>query len=633
MKKFILLLAIFLISTPAWATNKFARTAGGNWNTDATWSTTSGGTADTVKPTSSDDVFLDANSGQVTIDAASVAKSLTCTGYTNTLTHNAGFTLTVSGSVTLVSGMTYTLLDPATSALAINATGTLTTGTKTVGNLTMSVGTITLGDDLTSSGIVFTLSSGTFTHNNKGFTLNGAGAAVLTGTLTFYNLTRTGTTAIGDILSLANDITVTHTLTLNGNSASKRLKIASNTAGTARTITNSGATMTWSNVSFIDITLGTAYDCSAITGGCGNIGGNTNFTFTTPVTRYWVGGTGNYSDSTNHWSASSGGSPSVLIYPLVQDTAKWDSSSGGGTVTFDEAYVGNIDFSSAPSMTITAQSSGNYAFYGSVTLASNVTVTANSNNSAAFLCRGSCNLTFANKSFATNGATANSFSMVTGTVTLQDNYGKGGGTGTDSLNSGTLDANGHNFTSNKFNTASGSTLIMGSGTWTMTSTATCWSNLSTTTAGASTLVISNTSSTAKTFAGGGNTYNIVTFSGDNITITGANTFTTLNVNNAGLTNGLIFPISTTQTITNLNTNGSSGNLAIIKSSSSGTAFTLSKSSGYVNVDFMSIKDSAATGGALFFAGDNSTSVSGNTGWNFFTPGVRLSNIIFRNFIH
>ena len=160
--------------------NKYARAVGGNWNTDATWSTTSGGGADTTKPTASDDVFIQATSGNVTIDAASAAKSVDCTGYTGTLTHNA-FTLTVSGSVTLVSGMTYTLANSATSAIIMNATGTITTGGKTLGNFTCSSGTITLGDNLTCGGTGFNTSGSTFAHNNKTVVLNRAGTETITG--------------------------------------------------------------------------------------------------------------------------------------------------------------------------------------------------------------------------------------------------------------------------------------------------------------------------------------------------------------------------------------------------------------------------------------------------------------------
>lgn len=61
--------------------------------------------------------------------------------------------------------------------------------------------------------------------------------------------------------------------------------------------------------------------------------------------------------------------------------------------------------------------------------------------------------------------------------------------------------------------------------------------------------------------------------------------------------------------------GTSGNLMTLQSSSAGSAFTLSDSSGTNTCDYCSIKDSTATGGATWNA-TNSTNVSGNTGWNF-----------------
>lgn len=130
---------------------RYAVAAGGNWNTDATWSTTSGGTADTVKPTASDDVFLDASSGNVTINATSpVCRSLNCTGYTGTLTHSSGVILSIgdatagAGDIALkfVSGMTYTIINNASSELNFVSTAATTQEVdfagKTTGNVTFN---------------------------------------------------------------------------------------------------------------------------------------------------------------------------------------------------------------------------------------------------------------------------------------------------------------------------------------------------------------------------------------------------------------------------------------------------------------------------------------------------------------
>lgn len=122
------------------------------------------------------------------------------------------------------------------------------------------------------------------------------------------------------------------------------------------------------------------------------------------------------------------------------------------------------------------------------------------------------------------------------------------------------------------------------------------------------------------FQGGGLTYNIATFSGNGATISGNNTFNTLNVNTAGLATGLIFTINSVQTVTNFTTNGYASNLAKILSSSAGSHFHLSKAGGgQVSEDYMSIKDSTVDQANTWYAGANSTDVSGNSGWVFSPP--------------
>lgn len=117
-----------------------AASGGGNWNATGTW-------VEAAVPTAADDVVFDASSGAVTINVASVCRSINCTGYTGTLTHAAAVTLTIgdatagAGNVALlfVAGMTYTLGDAATSAItfASSATGqqTVDFGGKTTGNI------------------------------------------------------------------------------------------------------------------------------------------------------------------------------------------------------------------------------------------------------------------------------------------------------------------------------------------------------------------------------------------------------------------------------------------------------------------------------------------------------------------
>lgn len=128
-----------------------------------------------------------------------------------------------------------------------------------------------------------------------------------------------------------------------------------------------------------------------------------------------------------------------------------------------------------------------------------------------------------------------------------------------------------------------------------------------------------TGGTAKTFEGGGATYNC-TLSNDGagaLIVTGSNTFTT--IANGVQPTTFTFTAGTTQTATDFNVNGTLGNPVTINSSSTSPA-TLSKSSGSVSVDYVQIQNSTATGGASWRAGPNSVNLGGNTGWQFGSGG-------------
>lgn len=64
--------------------------------------------------------------------------------------------------------------------------------------------------------------------------------------------------------------------------------------------------------------------------------------------RYWVGGTGNWSDATNHWSDSSGGAPGAGFLPTSGDDVYFDNLSAASdfTLTLDSDGI-CADFSTA----------------------------------------------------------------------------------------------------------------------------------------------------------------------------------------------------------------------------------------------------------------------------------------------
>jgi hypothetical protein len=130
--------------------------------------------------------------------------------------------------------------------------------------------------------------------------------------------------------------------------------------------------------------------------------------------------------------------------------------------------------------------------------------------------------------------------------------------------------------------------------------------------------ISMTSASAKTFAGGGATYPILSQGGAGaLTITGSNSFDDIQTTTRPST--ITFPAATTTTVSEFTLTGTAGNLVTINSVTPGTQFTLYRLTGTTNASYLSIQDSNATGGAVWNAGEGSVNVSNNSGWIFTTP--------------
>ena len=282
----------------------------------------------------------------------------------------------------------------------------------------------------------------------------------------------------------------------------------------------------------------------------------------------------------------------------------------------------NVDFSGFGGTW--AAHSGTCTIYGNLTFSSAAGFSASSGNALTF------GATSGAQIITSNGKTHDypiTLNGVGGTVQLADALLMGT-TRLFTHTNGTLDLNGKTLTvGTAYTTATGTkVLTFNSGTLVCpAATTTAFNNAVptgfSTLAGTGTGKISMTAATAKTFVGGGSTYNC-TLSNDGagaLTISGSNTFTT--IANGVQPTAFVFPISVTQTVTNWTVSGTAGNLVTITSGTAGTAATLSKSSGTVSSNYLSLKDSAATGGAAWYAGTTSTNVSGNSGWIFTAPPV------------
>ncbi|OGJ01295.1 hypothetical protein A3G98_01570 [Candidatus Nomurabacteria bacterium RIFCSPLOWO2_12_FULL_37_8] len=275
----------------------------------------------------------------------------------------------------------------------------------------------------------------------------------------------------------------------------------------------------------------------------------------------------------------------------------------------------NIDFSAVgtdnPTWTVPNEGYNNI-IYGSLTLDSGMTVAGS--NGRVFQGRGAFTLTNAGVTYAR----AITVQMVGGTLTLLDAYDSAS---TIIFSNGTFDANDFNVTGSGISISGSATKVvtMGSGTWTATSVSTAWGwSTSGTTLNeeTSTIVISNTTATAKTFAGAGETYNNLTITGDNVTITGNNTFNVMALNNPDLTTGVIIGTGSTQTITNLTTTAAATDVVVLSGVAGGGTETLTSSTSQICVDYLTITNLTAAGTAAWYAGANSTDGTGNGGWLF-----------------
>lgn len=78
----------------------------------------------------------------------------------------------------------------------------------------------------------------------------------------------------------------------------------------------------------------------------------------------------------------------------------------------------------------------------------------------------------------------------------------------------------------------------------------------------------------------------------------------------------MFGGGTTHTVSSWTVNGTAGNLIIFDVTSGVSPFMLSSTTTLLSSTYLSLKNSTATGGALWYAGSGSTNVSNNTGWVF-----------------
>ena len=590
-------------------------------------------------------------------------------GNTRTLTYGTtGGSITNAPNLTFTTGASVATLTTASWFKNLNfGTTAFNPGTTTlniVGNLTLSSGgvyTTTTINPLASGTYRFNGTSlGPFTVNTSGITITLADAgasttlAVTLGTLDFasFNFTCSSTaTYNGGTLSNIGTISCT-TFTING----PAFNFTSGTINPSTGFTLTSGSFTLGGTATIGLFAGT------FTHTAGTVTFNKSYAFAFAATYLFTAGTLNIasgftmyvgifsSANTNTRSIAFGtssagyvnltGAGTILSMATVTgftwtgpggfqtdnatyniSTLSFGNTAGGSTIT-----APNLSFTTAGGsfvQTITTGSWFNNLDFGTTTF--NPGTTALNLAGGLTLSSGGTYTTLTPTILGTGTITSNGKTIpalivnTTGTATLADALIA---SGAFTLTQGTLTCSTFSVTSATFaSTGTATRSMSGSGTYTITGAgATAFSNASATGITITGLTISMTAATAKTFAGGGGSYPTLNQGGAGaLTISGNNSFSDLTATTRPST--ITFTASSTQTFTAFTLSGILGSLVTINSSTPGTRAILSKASGTVSVNYLSIQDSNATGGAGWYAGTTSTNVSNNLGWIFTAPPV------------
>jgi len=495
----------------------------------------------------------------------------------------------VSGSIlTTVSFGSSTLTLSGSFPISFNSTTTFNAGTSQI--------------NATNSGSFVEILASVQTFYNVSFTA-ATECRIYGGTYNNITVTAPGSAGFRQLAVYADTI-ITGTLTVAGATAVRRIFVRSNTLGTTRTLTV--GTLSATDCDFRDITIaGTAAGSSPVR--AGDCGGNSGITFPAAKTVYWnLAGTQNWSATA--WAPSSGGTPDINQFPLAQDTAVFDNTGSAGTVTIDQAWnIGTFD-ASARTSAMTLSVGVNTPFvYGDWKFGTGVT-SSSTGGTITFAKRGTQTIT-------SNGVTFGCFvtiNNISGTTQLADALTLIAAR-TLALTSGTFDAVTYNVTTGLVSivAAGTKTLKMGSGTWSLTGIGTVWDVASASGVnfykGSANIELVSTSTSARSFNGGGLSYNKLTIGGttgtSTLTITGNNQFTELT--STKTVAHTIALGTTTQTFGKWTVTGTAGNVVTL--TGTGTSHILAGAC-TDSIDYLAMGSIgfAATSPGEFYAGANST---------------------------
>jgi len=552
--------------------------------------------------------------------AAETSSTINITGFNTGVLSSTGSLASTTVSGTLDLNFTYSG-SVGTRSCIFGSGGFSATAAPNI-NMNITAGSDTFQTNVIIGNLNFTGFSGSLSFNS--FTLYGSLTISAGMTITSTSQTITFGATSGTKTITTNGKTLNCVITFDGVGGTFQL-VDNLTVGTSRTVTLTNGTL----------------DLNSKILSCGAFDSNNSNTRTLA---FGVGTISITGASTTLWNTTTVTGLTVTGTAIVNVTNNSPAGttrtiSGGSGISETNAFSFNITAGS-DNITTTANHSYkdlNFTGFSGIFTNTNRTIYGNLTLSSTMTCASAANITtFAatsgTKTITTNGVTTDfpiTFDGVGGTWQLVGNLTMvTAAARTLTLTNGTFNASGYNVTVGTFssNNSNIRALQMGGGIWTVIgSGASTWLLTTTTnmTLTHSNSIIDLTSTTAKTFAGGGLSYGTLKNTGSGtLTVTGANTFANLR----GTAN-ITLTSSTTTTVTDaLSMDGRYGSLVFLTSSAAANA-TISKASGKVYTTFCNISKITATGGATFRAPATPLTSYGNvdggtnSGWTFTAMGA------------
>jgi hypothetical protein len=575
--------------------------------------------------------------------------------FTQNITINSvAGTVQLADSLSVVSTRTLSIDNGTFDAVSYNVTIGLFTTNGTNNAVKMGSGTWTLS----GTGSVWAMGApGAFYKGTADIVLSNTSTSARTFTggalsynkLTIGGATGTSTTTISgnnQFTELASTKTVAHTIALGSTTQTFGKWTVTGTVGNVVTLTGTGTShiLAGACTDSIDYLAMGSIGFSVNSPGEFYAGANSTGTAVAPVyrtakpadsTRYWVGGTGNWSD-TARWSDASGGSSGFSV-PRSHDDVVFDSLSNATAYTATvNAVTGGIRMKA---LTIAGPLVGNLTLAGSTAIVGihgNVTLPATGltrTYTGAITLTGSTS----GKTLTTNGVALASAITVNG-VDCEWTLGSAFDNGSSAITvtNGSFSCSTYNLTAASLLSSSSNTRTISLGSSTVALSATTPINFGFTSiapnltfsAGTSQINVSATS--AGIIAFDGMTFNNVTFTSTalvNPSISGPNTFNNVTITgrtSAGIANLII---TTNQTITGTLTLSAGTNATMrhfVRSDTIGTTRTLTCAAvSLTDVDF---RDITIAGVAAPATGTRIGDCKGNSGITFTAAANKYWNL-------